>query len=87
MMPLASSESETILAQNAQAEDAFVKGAGFVRIEGGRESHDFVRAEHSVLLGMSLQSPPTEGKCSAAGCAGWEEKCCVKKSVEVDCES
>ena len=57
-------KSEIVLAENAQAENAFVKRPRFVGVEGGRESHDFVRAEHSVPLVILLQNGR---QCNAAG--------------------
>src|SRR6266853_1724705 len=43
------SEGKIVLARDTQSEHAFVEWPRFVGIQGGGESHDFVRGEHAIL--------------------------------------
>src|SRR6266404_1538420 len=44
-------DSKIVLTQDMQSEHAFVKWPRFIGVQGGGESHDFVRGEHAILPG------------------------------------
>src|ERR1700682_2958559 len=70
-------EGKIILAEDAQTEHAFVEGPRFVSVEGGCESHDFVRAEHGILpveVGRASELELSRGrKSNQAGTASSDQ--------------